>query len=51
VIVNGAMGGRAAVMWAYDGARGLPKAEQERVDREMDVLHLPKEDRRGSRDT
>ena len=51
VIVNGAMGGRAAVMWAYDGAALLPKAEQERVEREMDLLHMPKEDRRGSKDT
>ena len=51
VIVNGAMGGRAAVMWAYDGAALLPDAEQKRVDREMDLLHMPKEDRRGSKDT
>jgi hypothetical protein len=47
VIVNGAMGGRAAVMWAYDGADLLPKAEQERLDKEMDVLHMPKTNRRG----
>jgi hypothetical protein len=51
VIVNGAMGGRAAVMWAYDGAALLPEAEQNRVDREMDLLRMPKEDRRGSKDT
>jgi hypothetical protein len=51
VIVNGAMGGRAAVMWAYDGAALLPEAEQKRVGREMDLLHMPKEDRRGSKDT
>jgi hypothetical protein len=38
-------------MWAYDGADLLPKAEQERVDREMDLLRMPKEDRRGSKDT
>ena len=42
VLVDGAIGGRAAVMWAYDGSDRLPKAEQERLDREMDVLHMPK---------
>ena len=47
VIVNGAIGGRAAVMWAYDGAEILPKAEQERLDAEMDVLKMPKANRRG----
>jgi ribosome assembly protein YihI (activator of Der GTPase) len=51
VVVNGAIGGRAAVMWAYDGAECLPKTEQEHLDREMDVLRMPKEDRRGSKDT
>jgi hypothetical protein len=42
VLVDGAIGGRAAVMWAYDGSEGLPKTEQERLDREMDILHMPK---------
>ena len=42
VLVDGAIGGRAAVMWAYDGSDRLPKAEQERLDHEMDVLHMPK---------
>ena len=32
VIVNGCIGGRSAVMWAWDGADILPKAEQERLD-------------------
>ena len=48
VLVDGAIGGRAAVMWAYDGSDRLPKAEQERLDREMDVLHMPKT-HRGNR--
>jgi hypothetical protein len=48
VIVNGAIGSRSAVMWAWDGAAVLPKAEQERLDREMDLLHMPKSNRRGS---
>ena len=48
VLVDGAIGGRAAVMWAYDGAEWLPRAEQERLDHEMDVLHMPKV-RRGNR--
>ena len=51
VIVNGAIGGRSAVMWAYDGAEVLPKTEQERLSQEMDLLRMPKEDRRGSKDT
>ncbi|MCX6902660.1 MAG: hypothetical protein NTW03_04125, partial [Verrucomicrobia bacterium] len=51
VIVNGAIGGRSAVMWAYDGADVLPKTEQERLSQEMDLLRMPKEDRRGSKDT
>jgi len=42
VLVDGAIGGRAAVMWAFDGSDRLPKAEQERLDHEMDVLHMPK---------
>jgi hypothetical protein len=48
VLVDGAIGGRAAVMWAYDGSDRLPKAEQERLDHEMDVLHMPKA-HRGNR--
>ena len=48
VLVDGAIGGRAAVMWAYDGSDGLPQAEQERLDREMDVLRMPKQ-HRGNR--
>ena len=48
VIVNGAIGGRSAVMWAWDGAAVLPPAEQERLDREMDVVHMPKSNRRSS---
>jgi hypothetical protein len=47
VVVNGAIGRRAAVMWAYDGADVLPKDEQERLDREMDTLRMPKTGRRG----
>lgn len=46
VLVNGAIGGRAAVMWAYDGSDSLPPAEQARLDREMDVLRMPKTGRR-----
>ena len=42
VIVNGCIGGRSAVMWAWDGADVLPKAEQERLDKEMDVVAMPK---------
>lgn len=48
VIVNGCIGGRSAVMWAWDGADVLPKAEQERLDQEMDVMHMPKGVRRPS---
>ena len=48
VIVNGCIGGRSAVMWAWDGADVLPKAEQERLDKEMDLLHMPKERRRSA---
>jgi hypothetical protein len=48
VIVNGAIGGRSAVMWAWDGAAILPQAEQERLDKEMDLLHMPKTNRRSS---
>ncbi len=48
VLVDGAIGGRAAVMWAYDGSDLLSRDEQERLDREMDVLRMPKV-RRGNR--
>ena len=48
VIVNGCIGGRSAVMWAWDGADILPKAEQERLDKEMDLLNMPKEKRRST---
>ena len=48
VIVNGAIGGRSAVMWAWDGADVLSKAEQDRLDKEMDVLGMPKTNRRSS---
>ncbi len=48
VIVNGCIGGRSAVMWAWDGADILPKAEQERLDKEMDLLNMPKEKRRSA---
>ena len=48
VIVNGAIGGRSAVMWAWDGADVLPKAEQERLNAEMDLLHMPKANRKSS---
>ena len=46
VIVNGCIGGRSAVMWAWDGADILPKPEQERLDKEMDLLRMPKENRK-----
>ena len=46
VLVNGCIGGRSAVMWAWDGADILPKAEQERLDRAMDVVHMPKGNRK-----
>ena len=47
-IVNGCIGGRSAVMWAWDGADILPKAEQERLDKVMDLLRMPKEQRKTS---
>ena len=47
-IVNGAIGGRSAVMWAWDGAEHLPKAEQERLDRAMDLVRMPKTNRKSS---
>jgi len=49
VLVDGAIGGRAAVMWAYDGSERLPPAEQERLDREMEVLQMAKTHRGGRR--
>ena len=48
VIVNGCIGGRSAAMWAWDGADLLPKTEQERLDKEMDLLGMPKGPRRSS---
>jgi hypothetical protein len=48
VIVNGCIGGRSAVMWAWDGAAILPEAEQKRLDAEMDLLHMPKGIRKSS---
>jgi hypothetical protein len=48
VLVDGAIGGRAAVMWAYDGSDRLPKTEQNRLDHEMEALHMPK-GHRGNR--
>ena len=48
VIVNGCIGGRSAVMWAWDGADVLPKAEQVRLDQEMDLLGMPKGKRKSS---
>jgi hypothetical protein len=48
VIINGCIGGRSAAMWAWDGAEMFPKEEQERLDHEMDVLGMPKHDRKSS---
>jgi hypothetical protein len=48
VIVNGCIGGRSAVMWAWDGADVLPKAEQERLDKQMDLLNMPKGNRKSA---
>jgi hypothetical protein len=48
IIVNGAIGGRSAVMWAWDGDAVLPEAEQQRLDKEMDLLHMPKGVRKSS---
>jgi hypothetical protein len=45
VIINGCIGGRSAVMWAWDGAAILPKAEQERLDQAMDIVRMPKGNR------
>ena len=47
VIVNGCIGGRSAVMWAWDGADTLPAAEQVRLDRAMDLLKMPKANRKS----
>jgi hypothetical protein len=49
VIINGCIGGRSAVMWAWDAAALLPKLEQDRLDKEMDVVHMPKGMRQNSR--
>jgi hypothetical protein len=48
ILVNGCIGGRSAVMWAWDGAAILPEAEQKRLDAEMDMLHMPKGIRKSS---
>ncbi|HEY6167512.1 MAG TPA: hypothetical protein VI454_05700 [Verrucomicrobiae bacterium] len=48
VIVNGCIGGRSAVMWAWDGADVLSKTEQERLDKEMDLLRMPKGNRKSA---
>jgi len=48
IIVNGAIGSRSAVMWAWDGSTVLPKAEQDRLDKEMDLVRMPKTNRRGN---
>lgn len=48
IVVNGSIGGRSAVMWAWDGAAILPRAEQERLDGIMDLLKMPKTNRRSS---
>jgi len=50
VIVNGAIGSRSAVMWAWDGDAVLSTNEQARLDREMEVVHMPKTNRRSSLD-
>ncbi len=43
VIVNGCIWGRSAVMWAWDGADMLSRAELERLDKAMDLLKMPNE--------
>jgi len=48
VIVNGCIGGCSAVMWAWDGAAVLPKTEQDRLDKAMDLLRMAKGVRRNS---
>jgi ribosome assembly protein YihI (activator of Der GTPase) len=48
VVVDGAIGMRAAVMWAYDGADMFSQAEQQRLDKEMEQLGMPKADRKGA---
>jgi hypothetical protein len=48
ILVNGCIGGRSAVMWAWDGDEVLPKSEQDRLDKEMDLLHMPKQSRRST---
>lgn len=49
VIVNGAIPGRSAVMWAWDGADVLPQSEQDRLDNEMNVARMRKTNRPNSR--
>lgn len=51
IIVNGSQGGRSAVMWAWDGADVLPKAEQERIDKQTDLLGMPKANRKSTAGT
>jgi len=48
VVVNGCIGGRSAVMWAWDGADVLSKVEQERLEKEMDLVRMPKGKRASS---
>jgi len=48
VVMDGAIGLRSAVMWAWDGDDIFPKPEQERLDKEMDLLNMPKTNRRGT---
>ena len=35
-------------MWAWDGDAVLPEPEQQRLDKEMDLLHMPKGARKSS---
>ncbi len=48
IVVNGSQGGRSAVMWAWDGADILPAAEQARLDKQMDLLGMPKANRKNT---
>ena len=48
IIVNGCIGGRSAAMWAWDGDDLFPQAEQERLDKEMDILGMPKHNRKST---
>jgi hypothetical protein len=47
IVMDGAIGLRSAVMWAWDGDDILAKSEQDRLDKEMDLLNMPKANRRG----